>query len=310
MMGGTLTQARFPQLPSVVRARWAPVYLSPILGSPERLVIAVVTVNEAGFHVEAANALTRLRCLYGRAAETALFAAEVALDELRGALAERGAEALRTGALVFSGVSIGEVVEGEARTLSALARTWMAALSSLYKYEPLPEDEEIVEGRDGQQAADRLPILVLEHVVSLQPTYSNFFSESIREHRQRRLSKKVAGIDIDFHGARFVANFSTLQAGSLAQGVDRVKRKMFDLKVTRDAERATLFGPQTHEMILFTPGRESPLLSEKQADHIEEALQELQEQSEREGFGLAALHEVPAIADRVVSAEAYSMRIS
>ena len=233
-----LTPSSFPQLPQSVRAFWAPVYLSPILGSPERLVIAVAAVDNNGFHVEAANALRHLSCLYGRAAET-LFAADVALDELRGALAERGPSALKSGYLVFSGVSIGEVSEGEARTLSALARTWMSALSSLYIYQPDAAYEEAPEAADDPGvAADRLPILVLEHVVSFDPTFSRFFSERIREHRQRRLSAKVAGIDIDFSGVRFVANFSTLQAGTLAYGVDRVKRKMFDLKGTHPVSTA------------------------------------------------------------------------
>lgn len=131
-----LTAANFPHAAGLVRGRWAPVYLSPILGSPERFIIAVAVVGADGFHVEEANALKRLECLYGRAAETAMFAADVALEGLRSVLAADGPSALKEGVLVFPGVSIGEVYEGEARTLRDLGRTWMSALSSLYRYTP------------------------------------------------------------------------------------------------------------------------------------------------------------------------------
>lgn len=297
--------AKFPRPAKTVKARWAPIFLSPVLGSPERLVVAVAAVSEEGFHVETANALKRLECLYGRAAETALFATEVALEELRTGLASRGPAALTEGALVFSGVTIGEVTDGEARTVEDLARAWMKALSSLYRFDQPDAHGEAVVNLEQAVAdmPDRLPVLVLDHVKMFAPPLTHFFSEEIRLHRRRRTRSRIAGISIDYAGSQFVANFATLQASARAHSVDRIKRKMFDLKVKRDEDHS-LFGQRAHEMIIFTPSFDSPLINERQVDRLDEALEELTDQSTREGFALSAMHGVAEIGKRLLEAEA------
>lgn len=292
----------FPQITDTSPCIWAPVFLSPILGSPERLVVAVAVASAGDFHIEPANNLKRLECLYGRNAETALFAVEVALSELEGALADQGQDAIRAGRFVFSGVEIGPVSAGEAGSLQELAATWMGALSSLYKYEPPNRGGIRVSDSDGAASSDRLPILVLEQVAAHAPSLMDNFSEEIRLRRQRRSRTGIAGISIDYSGSRYVANFATLNLGAAASSVDRIKRKMFDLAVRRDGE-AGLFAPRAHEMIIFAPSRDSPLVNDKQIERLDEALRDLTEQSKKEGFDLIAHSAVDAIGKRVVTAE-------
>ena len=302
-MSAELTSEAFPSVTRNVRGRWAPIYLSPILHSPERLVIAVAVVKDDDFHIEAANALNRLECLYGGAADTAIFAAQVALDELHQALSQSGGAALKQGGLVFSGVEIGEVRDGEATSLCGIGRLWMSAISSLYRFVP---DEahagtSVDSGRD--QHHDRLPILVLSQVTEQAPKLGQYFSDEIRDQRLRRLPGRAARISIDYAGPKFVANFATLGIGAPAGSVDRIKRKMFDLKVKQDNESVGLFVARPYEMILCTPELNSPFLSDRQVDRLGEAIHDLTEQSKREGFALQALHDVPEISRRVVTAE-------
>ena len=298
-----LAPSNFPQTTRTARGRWAPIYLSPILGSPERLVVAVAVVGDDGFHIEAANKLERLKCFYGRAAETALFAVEVALGELEEKIATEGQGALKEGELVFSNVSIGIVSEGEARTIEDLGRVWMSAISSLYESRigsALDDAFDSDEKRDSD--SDRLPALVLDHVIKKAPGLKAYFHEDIRQKRARRLPARIAGISIDFNGSKFVANFSTFKPASQAQGVDRIKRKMFDLKVQRDNENASLFARE-YEMIVYSPSIDDPLLSEKQYDRIDEVIKELTRQSTSEGLGFRASSDVKGIGDRVLAAE-------
>lgn len=289
----------FPSVDGTTSCLWAPVLLSPILDSPERLVIGVVAANKADFHLERANALSRLRCLFGKAAETAVFAAEVALEELVELLSSRGLDALQEQALVFSGVALGSIREGEGNSLRDVARTWMGALSSLYEVENAPVaavvgDDEVEQS--GARGADRLPILVLEDVVARNPAYVHFFSEEIQARRQRR--SKVADIGIDFSSPDLVANFATLGPSAQAKSVDRIKRKLFDLIVRRDAEQST-FLPRAHEMIVYSPGVTDPLISEKQREVLDEVHDELGEQSKREEIGFLPVTGVPQITQRI-----------
>ena len=299
---GALIIDRFPKLDRTVRARWAPILLSPILGSPERLVVAVAAANESGFHIEPANAMHRLECLFGAAANTAIFSAEVALDELRFAFSSREIKALNEGMLVFSSVSVGTVSEGEADSLQELAKTWMNALSSLYRADTVSEQEVAIMADDhAQGTADRLPVLVLEDVRSRRPGLEQFFSDEIRR-QQRRRSRSVTKVSIDFAGSHLVANFGTLQTGNRASSVDRIKRKLFDLIVRRDEEGNGL-SQRPHEMIVFSPGRDSPLASERQLEILSEALNELGDQSKREGVGFLPVHSVSTIGDHILEVE-------
>ncbi len=300
-MTPTSSGLKFPDLDTSKRGYWAPVFLSPILGSPERFVIAVAVVSDSGFHIEQANQMRRLTCLYGRDAETALFAAEVALEELHISLAERGKAALVEGAIVFSGVTLGSISEGEARSLERLGKTWMSALSSLYRFNPNPLENELDE-RNDVSSIDHLPTLVLDHVFNIDPIVANKFSEEIRSNRRRRSSSAIAGISIDFNGSRLVANLATLQSSATALAVDRIKRKMFDLKVRRDKDGG-LLEARDHEIILFTPPLDIAFINEKQTDRIDDALGSLREQSTNEGLGFLALGAVHDIGGRIIKSE-------
>ena len=59
-----IDSSQFPSMEGIIHAHWVPVILEPINGSYERLVVGIATVNESGFHLETANALSRLECLY------------------------------------------------------------------------------------------------------------------------------------------------------------------------------------------------------------------------------------------------------
>lgn len=302
-----LKPEQFPSLNKPVRAKWAPIFLSPVMGSPERLVIGVVAVNGSGFHIERANALQRLECLYGAAAETAIFAAELALDEMEGDCARRGIEALTDPRPGFSGVSIGNASEGEASSLADVARIWLASFSSLCDTDRLisPDIEttrELVD-LDAERATERLPTLVLDYVKNRRAGLERFFSEDIRDQRERRRPVKVHSVIIDFSGSHLVANFGTLKVSNRATSVDRIKRRMWDLKVHRDTEPGTI-ATRAHEMIIQHPAADDPQVTERQYSAIAEAIGDLSEQAQKEEISLNSMTNVAQIGDHILVVEA------
>ncbi len=302
-----LEPASFPKLSESVTATWAPIFLSPIVGSPERLVIGVVAANTSAFHVERANALHRLECLYGPAAETAIFASEIALRELQNDCINRGIEALTSPNPAFSGISLGNLSEGQANSVEEVAKTWLATLSSLHEEDfPIslaPTEETYLVLSEPGEPPDRLPWLVLNYVQEHRPGLDRFFSQDIREHRQRRRRSTVHDVLIDFSGSKLVANFGTFKATARASSVDAIKRRMWDLTVNRDAEPLPLVA-RTHEMIVQHPSADDPQISKSQYERLQEAVIALSEQAKSEELVFSSMTNVKQIGKHIVHAEA------
>lgn len=302
----SLLETDFPTNAGFVRAKWAPLLLRPILGSPEQLVIGVAAVNEAGFHLERANSFARLTCLFSQEANTAILAAQAALDAFEADLSSRSLAAIIEYHPIFSGVVLGQVGDAEGQSLKTIAYTWMVSLSSLYS----PRSEmalasEAVTDADAAEIArprDRLPALVLDYVTSKRPGLDKCFSEEIREQHARRRANASA-IYIDFAGSRIVANFSTLSATHHVASVDRIKRRLWDLKVDRDNEKSEL-SRRDHEMIVQHPPKNDPQFSEKQIDRMEQALAALEQQADQEEIRFRAMNTINQIGDHLLAKEA------
>ena len=298
---------QFPKLRSPTKAKWAPVFLSPIMGAPEKLVIGIAAVSANEFHLERANALRRLECLYGKAAATAIFAAEVALEELRADLAIRGIEALSAPKPTFSGISIGTLADGEANSVQEVARSWMISSSSLY--DTAQALSIAVEARalaapseGGAVVTDRLPSLVLNYVAVKRPGLREFFNEDIRDERRRRRHSKAHSVIIDYAGSHLVANFGTMAVTQPTASVDKIKRRIFDLLIDRDTEKRAI-AKRRHEMIVQHPDRDDPQITERQFDAVEEAIASLSDQAQREEIVLIASTSVSKIGDHILETE-------
>jgi hypothetical protein len=302
----------FPAFGESVQARWAPVFLSPIRGSQERLVIGVAVVSDSGFHIEAANALARLQCLYGSQSDIVIQVAGVALDELRADMSVRAGEAVTDFRASITGISIGGFRAAEGRSLEAIGRSWMGALSSLYDAEAevmqLDSDDPEASYEERFEAltagGDRLPKLVLDYVVEERFGLAAFFRSDLHGKQRRHRSHEVS---IDFTGSRLVANFGTLKVGQITRSVDLIKRRLWDLKVERDSETNPAF-QREHEMLIQIPVQSDPQVSERQYDNLKIAHEALEEQANQEELRLEAFTSVADIGKRVLAVEQNILR--
>jgi hypothetical protein len=297
----------FPAFRNSVRARWAPVLFEPIAGSYERFVIGVAVVGEGSFHLELANALDRLKCLYSDDAEGALFAVRLTAEQLTRDLSRRALNALTDPRPAISGIVIGECREAEGESLKAIGASWMSMLSSLYLERP----DELLdlststtsEVQASTGGGDRLPVLVMDYVRERRQGYVRFFSSDLQEGRRRRTAGRSHEVLIDFAGSKLVANFGTLKPGELTPSVNMIKRRLWDLKVDRDREPNKL-PVRRYEMIVQSPTSDDPQLTERQYTNITEALHGLEGQADQEALRLRPLSTVAQIGDHVLTAEA------
>ena len=296
---------QFPFFEAGVRARWAPIIVVPISGSYERLVIGVAVANENGFHVEMANALDRLRCLYADNAEGVVHAINLTADHLRLDLGKRGVQAIMEPQPLLSGVEIGTSREAEGASFETIAASWMRSLSSLYCHEePLSEAVPAEDaGAQAEGASDQLPALVMNYVRERREGFYSYFSSDLREGRRRRLTGRSHEVLIDFGGSRLVANFGTLRASRIAPSVHLIKRRLWDLKVERDRDPQNAL-VRNHEMIIQSPIKGDPQLTVSQQTYLSDALNALEQQADQEQLRLRPLSTVAEIGEHVLRVEA------
>jgi len=269
-------------------------------------VVGIAVLSDSGFHIEPANALTRLQCLYGAQADIVIQVAANALDEMRYDLSARHAEALLDFRPTITGVSLGSVRVAEGVSLQSIGQAWMSALSSLYDADAVTvaleadDPEATYEERfEALTSGDRLPVLVLDYVVGERAGLAGFFKSDLGKRPRRRRSHEVS---IDFTGSKLVANFGTLQVGQISRSVDLIKRRLWDLKVERDSETAEVFR-RSHEMLIQMPAPNDPQVSERQYENLDVAKKALEEQANQEELRLEAFTSVAAIGQRVLLSE-------
>ncbi len=307
MMSIELDTETFPSFSQHVFAKWSPVLLAPISGSYERLVIGCAVANEDGYHLEMANALNRLGCLYSSRADGVLFAVELAEKALKHDLVERGIEALLQPKGLLSGVALGELREAEGSSLSEIARDWMRVLSSLYDADASFEvvakpDLMVAASQKSGKSEDRLPQLVLKHVSSKNLEIAQYFNARIAAGKKRRRRSAAHEVEIDYKGRRLVANFATLTAGRLAPAVGNIKQRLWDLKIDRERDAAQ--AGRSHELMIQVPRPDDPQVTDKQYENLETEYKGLLQQADELKLILRQFNTAEQIGHHIVQKEA------
>lgn len=308
MTGIVFDIGTFPMFSQHVYAQWAPVLLEPIAGSYERLVVGCAVANKEGYHLEMANALNRLGCLYADRADGVMFAVELAAKALQHDLSVRGIEALQTPKGLLSGVMLGPIRDAEGGSLGAIARDWMVVLSSLYEakiendlQQAVPEP--VLAQDRPKKAHDRLPQLVLRHVSARNLSIAQHFSSSITEGKQRRRRSAAHEVEIDYKGRRLVANFATLTAGRLAPSVGNIKQRLWDLKIDRERDIVATAG-HSHELMIQVPRPDDPQVTEKQYANLETEYKGLMDQADELKLVLRQFNTAEQIGQHIMEKEA------
>ncbi|TLX17010.1 hypothetical protein [Rhizobium sp. MHM7A] len=100
-------------------------------------MVGVLCFNAAGHHLERANRLEKLTCLYGDNSTGVLLAIELGLDVLAAAITYPGFEVLDFKSSV-SGMYLGEVGTTEAPSFQVAARLWLSSHCSLCSFSEFP----------------------------------------------------------------------------------------------------------------------------------------------------------------------------
>jgi hypothetical protein len=296
----TIDASFFPNLDSWQEVVWAPVYISPIAGSPERLVIAVAVAGEKSSLISLAASIEKLHCLYGNSAKLVIIAAKAAISELEADLKKRGKDALFSPINRKSIISVGTARESSTKELRDLAHNWLSAISSLHSkvgelhFECV--DEQIPE-RKKRHSRNQVTRNLFDIARRNNSPVLKFFSPLVRAQKPSALSSAT----LDFKGNRIVANFAYVRPVDNLRGeFDAISSRLWALDVNQVRAKHKETDAVKYELILKKPDLN---LFPKHATQLEAALNELEEQADDKNLILRQIDSEASILKHLEVAE-------
>lgn len=289
----------FPVRNENVHAKWMPVYIEPMVGSGERICVAVATVNDSGFLVVPVVALNRLECLYGKEADAILLATDFITNDLRNTLTKEGAAGLGHWKPPMEGAYCGRIANGAGSSLEEVARTGLTMCASLVDRLADSEDEE--NSSSSRISGNRLEQLIKEKVLSVRPELEPMFGW------RRKLGENVRSVTIGFVGNVITANFGVLMPQALSGNVKDIKAKLWDLaQIREDFEQPQLVLSRVSrfEMLIYRPANDAPEYSNRQITSIDEAVNELEAEADKKEIRCRPFNTGAEIAEVLLEAEA------
>ena len=300
MVNTHFNASSFPSLQGRDEALWAPIFITPIAGSPERLVAAVAVVSAQERYVSVATGLEKLRCLYGGDSQLILAATHAALAEFEVELKDRGKDAIAAPQHRTGIISVGEVRRAAANDLKGMALNWLRTISSLHDNFAL----QVMSGNDSasrKPRGEQLPASVWDFAVRKKSPISKYFNASIRDRGRR--GAPLSKVDLDYQGQRVIANFSTIRSyvTDVRGEFNRMTRRLWELDVSQ--VRA---GHHDSDAVLYELIIQKPILEEfhGQADRIANALEDLKGQADEKNLILRQFDNAEQIVEHLERKEA------
>ena len=302
----------FPDNSKLIDGVWHPVFFRSNFDTPERLVAGVVSCVDGRWHLQIANALERLKCLYGKEAEVAIEAIEAGLHYLERQIHAENSLPER---LSVSGLTIGAPRHAQAKDAPSLSQRWLRAVSALHdeaREFVLDSATPVEMAAAGQSVSkeierDRLSVLVFEQMVRRVPESREMFNPHVKRLSANEASRLLSHqAYVAYDGRKVAANFSTLKAGRNKVSVDIAKRLMWDLEQHRE-QAAPLLPAQSHEMFLYHPDKNDPLITERQFGNVMSLVETLTREGELRDIKVRPFDKVEAISDNLIKAEQFRL---
>ena len=289
----------FPKKENKVEAKWAPIYIEPIVGSGERISVGVVVVTKEDFLVVPVSSMNRLRCIYGEDIKALIFAAETSMKSIVQGIAKNGTNFVFDWKSPIDGVYLGNIKSTAGRNLEEIARYGLMLSASLV--EKLSEEDETSQASE-QFTTSRLEKMIKESVILQNPQLEIAFT------RRFQPVKNARPTYIGFVGQKIAANFGLFVPGSLAAQVKDVKAKLWDLAQLQEYIGGNFEGLDKNlnrfELLLHKIKDNDPSYSDKQIISIKEAVTELEEEADKKKIRCRPLTSTEDIASILVEAEA------
>jgi len=289
----------FPPRRSTHYAKWAPVYIEPIVGSGERLCIAIAVADDNDYFVYAVPGVERLTCVYGPHANSLVAASQIIVGFVQRQVAKFHVSSLAEWPAPMEGVYFGKIREGAGVNLEDIALTAAIQCASLAR-RTLESETISADGNDGE-SSNRLDTIIKDAVLEARPDFAKFFGRSFKT------SENARAAHFGFAGHKLVANFGLLVPHTLSTQVRNAKAKLWDLKQLKSGAMSGFFDEHNvidFELLLHRLPDNEPSYSDRQIVSLKEAVLELEQEADKVEVRCRPMYSTGEIAKYVLSKEA------
>lgn len=284
-------ESGFPPVPGL-SAEWAPVYLEPLQGSGERIVVAVVGVDSDGRSAAHIAVPPRAwKCLYGNEAHRIIGLAELVVESFEDHAASDAS--LASWPLPSPSCHLGLIRVGLGGSLAEILAQGVRLTSSMF--DPSTIDAvhaagDVPSSLDVERFVQRIKDITMSRAGDFEARFRQ--SISVGEGAKRT--------EIGYIGIQIAANFEVLRPSisALERRRTRAKAKLLDLQALRD-QKDLLVGRSSYELMLWVP----PGFSKEELARSEQVFLELRDIGDNHDLRVERMASPEAAAERILIAE-------
>lgn len=251
----------FPEVPRY-KGTWVPVYLEPMVGSGERITVAVAALAHNGEHrVIQAIRNELIDCLYGSKSDDFQDMVGWVIESLNAYI--KSHRSLEDWVPPFDGVVLGNQKTGIDYDMNGLLKQAIRFSASLNTLALETEQDENREDR--KTYSDQWPKRILEEVLVINKSLARYFRKKIK------ISESEALTAFGFLNGKCAANFGLMVPERLSTSLNTIKARLLDLETLKKSH--LLMKPDSFDLIVGTPSLEDPTLPEISVKRLKETIE-------------------------------------
>lgn len=251
---------QFPQIPNF-KGEWRAIQLEPIIGSGERITVAISVLGQNGEH-KAIQAIRPelLECLYGNKSKEMMKLIQLIIESV-----SNQTDNLQDWKPPFEGLTLSKAHHTSSKDIYGILRQAIQLSSSLSKLSLAAEHHEENISEQVKKAESRWSASIENEVITKNNNLRAFFN----------VSAKIGNSEIktrfNFLTDNYASNFAVFNPHSASQSTTVIKSKLIDLERLEKAQG--LFNIEKRELILGLPDFKNDVsLSDKAIKNAENYL--------------------------------------
>ena len=249
---------QFPQIPNF-KGEWRAIQLEPIIGSGERITVAISVLGQNGEH-KAIQAPELLECLYGNKSKEMMKLIQLIIESV-----SNQTDNLQDWKPPFEGLTLSKAHHTSSKDIYGILRQAIQLSSSLSKLSLAAEHHEENISEQVKKAESRWSASIENEVITKNNNLRTFFN----------VSAKIGNSEIktrfNFLTDNYASNFAVFNPHSASQSTTVIKSKLIDLERLEKAQG--LFNIEKRELILGLPDFKNDVsLSDKAIKNAENYL--------------------------------------